>query len=77
MTKREGRAFEPNPGDGESERGSGSSTLVFYGDPQLVSEAFALALNAMERASQFGVSGGPRRSQESGTGDDDNADRTQ
>jgi hypothetical protein len=77
MTKRKGDTFEHNPSGGEPERASGSSTFVFYGDPQLVSDAFALALNAMERAGQFGVSGGPRRSRKRGTGDDDNADRTQ
>ena len=39
------------PCRGEEERVSGSSatsSVVFYGDPQLVSEAFALALKAMD-----------------------------
>ncbi|MFH0301186.1 hypothetical protein AAFX91_28985 [Bradyrhizobium sp. 31Argb] len=64
MIKKKERASKQTPVDNESARASDSSTLVFYGDPQLVSDAFALALNAMERASQFGVSGGPRRSRE-------------
>ncbi len=77
MIKRKERASKRTPGDSESARAPCSSTLVFYGDPQLVSDAFALALNVMQRTSEFGVSGGPRRSPERGTGDDDNAGKTQ
>ena len=51
MTERKGQVLDRNPGGGEPERDSGpsgTSTVVFYGDPQLVSDAFALALNAMD-----------------------------
>ena len=51
MTDRKKRIRDRNPRDGEPQRVSGSSdrsTVVFYGDPQLVSDAFALALNAMD-----------------------------
>ena len=77
MTKRKERTVEQELGGGEPERASGSSTLVFYGDPQLVSDAFALALNAIECVGQFGFSDRPRRSRDRHTGEEDNADRTQ
>lgn len=52
MTERKGQVFDRNPSGDEPERAasgsSGTSTVVFYGDPQLVSDAFALALNAMD-----------------------------
>jgi hypothetical protein len=50
VTERKGRVFDRNPsGNEQGLSGSpGTSTVVFYGDPQLVSDAFALALNVMD-----------------------------
>jgi hypothetical protein len=56
VTEPKGRVFDRNPCGGEQGRVSGSSgtsTVVFYGDPQLVSDAFVLALNAMDTSADL------------------------
>jgi hypothetical protein len=53
VTERKRQVFDRKPRGGESEQeygSSGSSTVVVYGDPQLVADAFALALDAMDRS---------------------------
>jgi hypothetical protein len=56
VTKRRGRVSDRKLCSGEEERVSGSSvtsSVVFYGDPQLVSDAFALALKAMDTSANL------------------------
>lgn len=50
MTGRKRREIDRKPGGdpGRASDAPGDSTVVFYGDPQLVGDAFALALNAMD-----------------------------
>jgi hypothetical protein len=48
VTERKKQASDRKGCGGEPEQASGTSTVVFYGDPQLVSDAFALALDAID-----------------------------
>ena len=51
MIERKQQLRDGKPCGDEPQRASepcGASTVVFYGDPQLVSDAFALALKAMD-----------------------------
>jgi hypothetical protein len=56
MTARKGQRFDRKPSGGEPEQecgSSGPSTVVVYGDPQLVADAFALALKAMDTSANL------------------------
>jgi hypothetical protein len=60
MIEQKQQVLDGKPCGDEPERVSescGVSTVVFYGDPQLVSDAFALALNAMDASAALLTAG--------------------
>jgi hypothetical protein len=60
MIERKQQLRDGKPCGDEPQRASepcGASTVVFYGDPQLVSDAFALALNAMDASAALLMAG--------------------
>jgi hypothetical protein len=60
MTGRKEQVLDQDPGVDEPERDSeapGASTVVFYGDPKLVSDTFDLALKAMDASAALWTAG--------------------